>query len=408
MTGLAIQPVIPQTTDSAVIKVIGVGGGGCNAVANMKQQGLTGVELISANTDMKSLSNTLADKRLQLGKDLTRGLGAGMKPDIGEKAALESKKEIADILSGTDMLFIATGMGGGTGTGASPIVAEVAKQQGILTVAIVTAPFVNEGRKRTEVAMEGIRELKEKVDSLIVIPNEKLLQLPDLYGRRYSFREACAIADNVLLAAVRGVTELITRPGFIGTDFADIRTVMSITGLAMMGVAEAAGDDRARTATEQAIANPLLDNVRLDGARGVLVNITTAPNGLYPDELGEIMQVIESYADTDAEIKFGVAEDEEMDESLLRVTLIATGLNDGSRTLEGEDVLKVVARRTGTDNAVVQLEAGGSGVGQIETGGVIRSARRPRAMGLTAEDFRDSSVVENFERIPSMTRRQAD
>ena len=268
-----VYDVVEAAVGAAVIKVIGIGGGGCNAINNMVENAVGGIEFISANTDAQSLQNSKASKRIQLGNNLTRGLGAGADPEIGRNAAMEDRESLADAIRGANMLFITTGMGGGTGTGAAPVVAELAKEMGILTVAVVTRPFEYEG-KRIEVANHGIETLKNTVDSLIVIPNDKLMSA---LGEDVSMRDAFRAADSVLRDAVAGIAEVITNPGIINLDFADVKNVMSIMGMAMMGSGNAVGVDRARIATEQAIASPLLDDVTLDGAQGVLVNITTAP-----------------------------------------------------------------------------------------------------------------------------------
>ena len=271
-----VYDVVESAASPAVIKVIGIGGGGCNAINNMIDNTVQGVEFISANTDAQSLQGSKAPKRIQLGTNLTKGLGAGANPETGRNAALEDRETIADAIQGANMLFITTGMGGGTGTGAAPVVAEIARELGILTVAVVTRPFEHEG-KRIQIAKDGLETLKNQVDSLIVIPNDKLMTA---LGEDVTVRQAFRAADNVLRNAVAGIAEVITCPGMINLDFADVRNVMGIMGMAMMGSGFAQGIDRARLATEQAIASPLLDNVTLEGARGVLVNITTAPDGL--------------------------------------------------------------------------------------------------------------------------------
>ena len=275
-----VYDVVESAASPAVIKVIGIGGGGCNAINNMIDNTVQGVEFISANTDAQSLRGSKAPKRIQLGTNLTKGLGAGANPETGRNAALEDRETIADAIQGANMLFITTGMGGGTGTGAAPVVAEIARELGILTVAVVTRPFEHEG-KRIQIAKDGLETLKNQVDSLIVIPNDKLMTA---LGEDVTVRQAFRAADNVLRNAVAGIAEVITCPGMINLDFADVRNVMGIMGMAMMGSGFAQGIDRARLATEQAIASPLLDNVTLEGARGVLVNITTAPDGLTMKE----------------------------------------------------------------------------------------------------------------------------
>lgn len=315
---------IENSENPVIIKVIGVGGGGGNAINNMIDNIIPEVEFISANTDVQALNKSKAEKRIQLGKNLTKGLGAGANPDIGREAALEEREAIKEAISGANMLFITTGMGGGTGTGATPVIAEIAKDLGILTIAVVTRPFETEG-KRIHIAHEGIELLKGQVDSLIVIPNDKLMQI---LGEDITVREAFRAADNVLHSAVAGISELLTRPGLINVDFADVANAMKMTGIAMMSSGMAQGTDRARLATEEAIASPLLDNVSLDGARGILVNITTAPDCLRMSEYHTVMRMIDDYVHPDAFRKYGTAEDANMSEDAIRITIIATGLKD--------------------------------------------------------------------------------
>ena len=309
---------IPQ---SPVIKVIGVGGGGGNAVNHMVKSNIEGVEFICANTDAQALKSIGARTILQLGTGVTKGLGAGANPEVGRQAALEDRERIAEVLQGTNMVFITTGMGGGTGTGAAPIIAEVAKEMGILTVAVVTRPFPFEGRKRMQIADEGIRLLSESVDSLITIPNEKLLTI---LGKDASLLSAFAKADDVLAGAVRGISDIIKRPGMINVDFADVRTVMSEMGMAMMGTGCASGPNRAREATEAAIRKPLLEDVNLEGARGILVNITAGPD-LSLGEYSDVGSIIEAFASEHAMVKVGTVIDPDMRDEL-HVTVVATGL----------------------------------------------------------------------------------
>ena len=309
---------IPQ---SAVIKVIGVGGGGGNAVNHMAVSNIEGVEFICANTDAQALKNIGARTVLQLGPGVTKGLGAGANPEVGRQAALEDRERIAEVLQGTDMVFITTGMGGGTGTGAAPVIAEVAKELGILTVAVVTRPFPFEGKKRMVIADEGIRALAESVDSLITIPNEKLLTI---LGKDASLLSAFAKADDVLAGAVRGISDIIKRPGMINVDFADVKTVMSEMGMAMMGTGCASGPNRAREATEAAIRNPLLEDVNLQGARGILVNITAGPD-LSLGEYSDVGSIIEQFASEQATVKVGTVIDADMRDEL-HVTVVTTGL----------------------------------------------------------------------------------
>lgn len=316
----------------AVIKVIGVGGGGGNAVENMIGETITGVEFICANTDIQALKKSSADIILPLGEEVTRGLGAGADPEVGRLSAEENREKIREVLAGTDMVFITAGMGGGTGTGAAPIVAEIAKEMGILTVAVVTKPFSFEGRKRMLLAEEGIKKLAENVDSLITIPNNKLLTV---LGKNVSLLNAFKAANNVLLGAVQGIAELITKPGLINVDFADVRTVMGEMGVAMMGTAEGHGEGRARDAAESAISSPLLEDVNLSGAGGVLVNITGGLD-MSIGEFEEVGEVIKSFVSSDATVVVGTVIDPDMD-NRLRVTVVVTGL---SRQEQQDKVLK--------------------------------------------------------------------
>ena len=307
-------------TQDAVIKVIGVGGCGGNAVDHMITSGLTGVEFIAINTDAQALNRNQAKLQLQLGNGVTKGLGAGANPDVGREAALEDRERIAELIDGADMLFITAGMGGGTGTGAAPVVAEVAKELGILTVAVVTKPFMFEG-KRVRAANAGIEALSKHVDSLIIIPNEKLMQV---LGDDVSMLDAFKAANNVLHGAVGGIAEVINCPGLVNVDFADVRTVMSEMGMAMMGSAQASGENRARIAAEQAVASPLLEDVNLAGARGVLVNIT-ASSTVKMREIHEVMNTIKAFTAEEATVIVGQVLDDSMEDAL-RVTMVATGL----------------------------------------------------------------------------------
>ncbi|MCS5710813.1 cell division protein FtsZ [Candidatus Berkiella aquae] len=308
----------PQT---AVIKVIGVGGGGGNAIEHMVSADIEGVEFICANTDAQALRNASARTVLQLGGDVTKGLGAGANPEIGRQAALEDLDRIREVLQGADMVFITAGMGGGTGSGGAPVVAEIAKELGILTVAVVTRPFPFEGRKRMLIADEAIRSLSQHVDSLITIPNEKLLSV---LGKGVTLLDAFRAANNVLLGAVQGIAELITRPGLINVDFADVRTVMSEMGIAMMGTGTARGENRARVAADAAISSPLLDDIDLAGAKGVLVNVTAGMD-LSISEFEEVGDAIKNFTSDNATVIVGTVIDPQMTDEL-RVTLVATGL----------------------------------------------------------------------------------
>ena len=404
-----IYNFVEAPTGPAVIKVIGVGGGGCNAINNMIENPIQGVEYISANTDAQSLMDNIAPNKIQLGASLTRGLGAGANPEVGRAAAIEDREAIVKAISGADMLFITTGMGGGTGTGAAPVIAEIAKELGILTVAVVTRPFKHEG-KRANVAQQGIETLKNHVDSLIVVPNDKLLAA---LGKGTTVREAFRAANNVLRNGVAGISEIVTSPGFINLDFADVKNMMSIVGMAMMGIGESKGSDRARIAIEQAISSPLLDDVSLSGAKGVLVNITTAPDCLILDEYQEIMSVVGDYASPDAELKFGTAEDMNMPEDAIRVTIIATGLREnserGNDDMAHRHAMNSVKShlRQSTTNTVRQSIPQPTINPDVLPGmeGVIRSGRNSRGVNLVAADFSSQSVLDDFE-IPAMLRRQ--
>ncbi|WHN65253.1 cell division protein FtsZ [Cysteiniphilum sp. QT6929] len=313
--------VSESLTDNAVIKVIGVGGGGGNAVEHMLTQNIEGVEFICANTDSQALKNSSARHAIQIGNELTKGLGAGANPEVGKRAAQEDRARIQQALEGADMVFITAGMGGGTGTGAAPVIAEVAKEMGILTVAVVTKPFPFEGRRRMQLAEYGISELSQSVDSLITIPNAKLLSV---LGKNISLLDAFKAANGVLQGAVQGIAELITRPGLINVDFADVRTVMSAMGVAMMGTATASGENRAREAAEAAVASPLLEDVNLAGAKGVLVNITAGMD-MSIGEFEEVGDVIKAFTSDQATVVVGTVIDQDMSDEL-RVTIVVTGL----------------------------------------------------------------------------------
>ncbi len=314
------EPVGSQG-DDAIIKVIGVGGGGGNAVEHMVRESIEGVEFIAINTDAQALRNSGAESSVQIGANITKGLGAGANPEIGREAAMENRDEIRQMLTGSDMVFIAAGMGGGTGTGAAPVVAEVAKELGILTVAVVTKPFNFEGKKRMSHAIQGIEELSKHVDSLITIPNDKLLKV---LGRGVSLLDAFKAANDVLLGAVQGIAELITRPGLINVDFADVRTVMREMGTAMMGTGMARGDDRAEEAAEKAISSPLLEDVDLAGARGILVNITAGMD-VTMEEFETVGNAVKAFASENATVVVGAVIDPNMQDEL-RVTVVATGI----------------------------------------------------------------------------------
>ncbi len=322
-------------SQNPVIKVIGIGGGGGNAVQNMVDAGIEGVDFLCLNTDIQALKNKDPKSSIQIGCNLTKGLGAGADPEVGRQAAMEDRERIQEAIDGTDMLFITAGMGGGTGTGAAPVVAQIAKEMGILTVAVVTKPFTFERKKRMDLAEEGIENLSQYVDSLITIPNEKLIPV---LGRDTSMLEVFMAANDVLKGAVQGIAELITCPGLINVDFADVRTVMSEMGMAMMGTGVASGEDRAREAAEKAIASPLLEDVNIAGAKGILVNVTAGLD-LSIGELDDVGSIITEMASADATVVVGTVIDAEMEAGTLRVTMVATGLGGTKQ----EDVEKPVA-----------------------------------------------------------------
>jgi len=381
--------------DGAVIKVIGVGGCGGNAVEHMITRGLSGVDFMCANTDAQALKRSTARTQLQLGSTLTRGLGAGARPEIGRDAAMEDRDRIAGMIEGSDMLFITAGMGGGTGTGAAPVIADIAKSLGILTVAVVTRPFKFEG-KRQRVASAGIEELTKKVDSLIVIPNDKLM---DVLGDDVSVLDAYAAANDVLHGAVSGIAEVINNPGLVNVDFADVRTVMGEVGMAMMGSATASGADRARSAAQQAVKSPLLEDVNLAGARGVLVNIT-ASAGLKMKEYHEVMNTIKEFTADDAMVIIGTVIDETM-EDRLRVTMIATGLGGAvvaTRRPPRLEVLETVVERTGTDNVGMRVSET-IDYEKLDQPAVVRRGRHATSVAAPAFDSSE---------IPAFLRKQAD
>jgi cell division protein FtsZ len=320
--------IVEETTGNASIKVVGVGGGGGNAVQHMVDIGIEGANFISVNTDKQALDKNGAGTKLVLGMEITDGLGAGADPQVGREAALEDRDKLREMLKGTDMVFVTAGMGGGTGTGAAPIVAQVAKELGILTVAVITKPFELEGSKRMKIAQEGIKELIEEVDSLITIPNQKLLEV---LGEDCSMLEAFKQANDVLAGAVRGISDIIIKPGLINVDFADVKTVMSEKGTAMMGTGTASGQDRARIAAEHAVASKLLEDISLQDAKGVLVNITAGPD-LSLGEVKAVGECIEDFASEDAIIVTGAVLDDSRGSDLV-VTVIATGLSSSLQTI---------------------------------------------------------------------------
>lgn len=334
--------------NSAEIKVIGVGGGGCNAVSRMVEAGLSGVEFIVANTDAQCLSGSPAKMKIQIGDKLTKGLGAGANYEIGKKAAEEDRDKISQALDGADMVFITAGMGGGTGTGAAPIVAEVAKELGALTVAVVTRPFTFEGRKRANAADLGIKNLRERVDAIIVVPNDKLI---DIAGDNLSLMESFKFADNVLLQGVQGISDLIVVPGTINIDFADVKTIMSTAGSALMGIGISEGENRAVTAAQQAISSPLLES-SIQGARGVLLNIT-AGSDVGLGEVNKACSIIQEAVDPDANIIFGTAINEEMGDKI-KITVIATGFGEEARAALDPKKRIIEELRTVTNRPIEQ------------------------------------------------------
>lgn len=326
-------------TKDPVIKVMGVGGGGGNAVQNMVDAGIEGVDFLCVNTDIQALKNKDPKSSIQIGCNITKGLGAGADPEIGRQAAMEDRERIQEAIEGTDMLFITAGMGGGTGTGAAPVVAQIAKEMGILTVAVVTKPFAFERKKRMDLAEKGIEGLGQYVDSLITIPNEKLIPV---LGKQASLLEVFKAANDVLKGAVQGIAELITCPGLINVDFADVRTVMSEMGMAMMGSGEATGEHRATEAAEKAISSPLLEDVNISGAKGILVNVTAGLD-LSIGELDDVGSIITEMASQDATVVVGTVIDSEMEAGALRVTMVATGLGTNNAEVAKPAVAAAVA-----------------------------------------------------------------
>ncbi|MEQ1773252.1 MAG: cell division protein FtsZ [Burkholderiales bacterium] len=383
--------LIDAQSQEAVIKVIGVGGCGGNAVDHMIAQGVSGVEFICVNTDAQALKRNKAAVQLQLGTNVTKGLGAGANPEMGRQAALEDRERLADMISGADMLFLTAGMGGGTGTGAAPVVAEIAKELGVLTVAVVTKPFAFEG-KRQRIAQEGLDALAQHVDSLIVIPNDKLMQV---LGSTITLDEAFKAANDVLHGAVAGIAEIISCPGMINVDFADVRTVMAEMGMAMMGSAKAAGPDRARAAAEQAVACPLLEDINISDARGVLINISASKASFQLQEMYDVMETIKAFAAESATVIVGTVYDETIEDNL-RVTIVATGLGK-PMTRQQMKPMMVVAQKTGTDNQPMEVN-----YDELEQPAVIRRRNRDA----TVEAMRQSGV-EMLD-IPAFLRKQAD
>ena len=371
-------------SQNAIIKVLGIGGGGGNAVAHMMTSGIEGVDFICANTDAQALKNARVKTGIQIGCNITKGLGAGASPDLGRQAAMEDRDRLQEVIEDTDMLFITAGMGGGTGTGAAPVMAQLAKELGILTVAVVTKPFGMEGTKRAQIADQGIAELGKYVDSLITIPNEKLLTV---LGPDTTLLDAFKSANQVLQGAVQGIAELITRPGLINVDFADVKTVMSEMGMAMMGSGAASGEERAREAAEAAISSPLLEDINLAGAKGILVNVTAGME-LSIGEFQEVGETVKEFASDDATVVIGTVIDPEMSNEL-RVTVVATGL--GQSVGLAENPMRVVRRTVGREPNYSDLEK--------------PTVQRKRAVGdgLAAHEGLDEPLD-----IPAFLRRQAD
>jgi cell division protein FtsZ len=388
--------LVDNVPQSAVIKVIGVGGGGGNAVKHMIDSNVDGVEFICANTDAQALADVASRTVLQLGGEITKGLGAGANPLVGRHSALEDRERIAEVLAGADMVFITAGMGGGTGTGGAPVVAEVARELGILTVAVVTKPFPFEGKKRMAIAEEGLQALGEHVDSLITIPNERLLPV---LGKSTSLLDAFKAANDVLLGAVQGIADLIIHPGIINVDFADVRTVMSEMGMAMMGTGRSAGEGRACEAAEAAINSPLLDDINLNGARGILVNIT-AGRDLGLGEFADVGNTVEEIASPDATVVIGTAIDDTLGDEV-RVTIVATGLGE---LLPESTPVKLVEQ--------APRAVGAGEYNQYDQPTVIRRGKASaaetteRAMGGSRGGRGDSEM--DYLDIPAFLRRQAD
>lgn len=387
--------LVEKLAPNAVIKVIGIGGGGGNAVSHMVQAGVEGVEFVCANTDSQALSGSGAKVTLQLGGTVTKGLGAGANPEVGRQAALEDRERINEVLHGADMVFITAGMGGGTGTGAAPVVAQQAKELGILTVAVVTKPFPFEGRRRMQVALKGIDDLAQYCDSLITVPNEKLLTV---LGRDAMLINAFKSANDVLLGAVQGIADLITRPGLINVDFADVRTVMSEMGMAMMGSGSAKGDDRAIAAAEAAINNPLLEDVNLAGACGILVNITAGYN-LTMREFDEIGHVVSEFASEDATVVVGTALDADLKDEV-RVTVVATGLNRGAARVAAPREREIVV----PVRPPMRVVRGSEAVA-IDYLGIPGQPMRPEPVEAPAVR---AEAAGDYLDIPAFLRRQAD
>lgn len=389
--------LMDSNNDNAIIKVIGVGGGGSNAVEHMLSSNIEGVDFICANTDAQALKMSTVRTTLQLGSNITKGLGAGANPEIGRQAAMEDRERVQEALRGADMVFITAGMGGGTGTGGAPVVAEVAKELDILTVAVVTKPFPFEGKKRMDVAIQGIESLSKCVDSVITIPNEKLLTV---LGKGANLLDAFKAANDVLLGAVQGIAELITRPGLINVDFADVRTVMSATGVAMMGTGRATGENRAREAAAAAVASPLLENLDLSGARGLLVNITAGMD-LSIGEFDDVGNTIKELASEDATVVVGTVIDPEI-QGELRVTIVATGI--------GKAQEEEAATPESTATPAVKLVQNNDATDKSQRNDEVRSKPASKSAAKTKDGGFDNSSDNDLDYldIPAFLRRQAD
>jgi len=375
--------LMDSVAQDAVIKVVGVGGGGGNAVTHMVSTGIEGVDFICANTDAQALTKINGATSLQIGSNITKGLGAGADPDVGRQAALEDRERIQETIMGADMVFVTAGMGGGTGTGAAPVVAQIARDMGILAVGVVTKPFVFEGANRMKIAQQGIQELTQHVDSLITIPNDKLLSV---YGREFDLMNAFNGANDVLHNAVQGITELITHPGVINVDFADVRTVMSQNGMGMMGSGMASGEHRATLAAEAAVASPLLEDVNIAGARGILVNVTGT--NLTLGEFEDIGAIISSFASEEAVVVMGTAIDPDLQDEL-RVTVVATGLGQAVQNVT-KDAMKIVKRTSS---------------GEVDYADYDKpTVQRKKAVGGGMGGALDDDLLD----IPAFLRRQAD
>jgi len=407
--------IVDSYSQEAEIKVIGVGGGGGNAVSHMLKANIEGVDFICANTDVQALNKSGIGTLLPIGTSLTKGLGAGANPQVGHQAAIEDKERIKELLRGADMVFITAGMGGGTGTGAAPVVAEIARELGVLTVAVVTKPFAFEGTKRMRIAEQGIEELRKHVDSLITIPNERLREV---LGSNMTLLDAFNAANDVLLNAVQGIAELITKPGLINVDFADVRTVMSEMGIAMMGSGSASGETRARDAAELALQSPLLEDINLAGAKGILVNITAGLD-LSIGEFDEVGMTVKEYADDDATVVVGTVIDPDMHDEL-RVTVVATGL--GGKTKQEIRPKPVAVERPKRvangdslySDAIGSVESGAAASAESALGGyanfedptVIRRSSSESKWDSGADTV-DKNDMEYLD-IPAFLRRQAD